>query len=218
MACAVRVAVKIKLHLKRLAEQGLTLSLLVVLLAGCATYRPTKLDDACHILVNNKSWYKASVNAANRWGTPIATQLAFIHQESRFVANAKPPRSKILGFIPGPRPSDAFGYGQIKKATWRWYQQKTGVRRVRRNEFADVALFISWYNQQSHTRLGIGLGDPYRQYLAYHEGHGGYERKTFRQKPWLLKVAKKVAVRAKKYQQQIKRCKKQLEKKRFWIF
>lgn len=205
----------------RAIRLGLQFTITVVLgftLSGCAGYRPSQMDDACDILGGKKSWYKDAVKASKKWGTPVATQLAIIHQESRFKADARPPRKKILWIIPGPRASDAYGYAQVKDATWRWYQEKTGERRADRDDFGDAVLFIGWYNKESQRRLGIGLGDPYRQYLAYHEGHGGYERRSYDKKPWLKKVAKKVSARAKMYQQQIKGCKKELEKNRFWIF
>jgi len=47
--------------------------------------------------------------------------------------------------------------------------------------------------------------------LAYHEGHGGYSRGTFRTKPWLRKVAKRVGVNAKKYSAQLKGCETDLK-------
>jgi len=39
-----------------------------------------------------------------RWGTPIHVQLAIIRQESTFKFNARPPRKKLVGFIPWNRP------------------------------------------------------------------------------------------------------------------
>ena len=59
---------------------------------------------------------------------------------------------------------------------------------------------------------GISKWDAYNQYLAYHEGHGGYKRKTFRNKDWLVKVAKKVDQRARDYGAQLKRCESSLDK------
>ena len=193
-------------------------AIVLLLFSGCANYRPSNMDNACDILMGEKSWYKASVKSANKWGTPVSTQLAFIHQESRFQHDARPPRKKVLWIFPGPRKSDAYGYAQVKDATWDWYIDKTGARGADRDDFTDVVDFIGWYNKETQRRLGVGLGDPYRQYLAYHEGHGGYERRSYNKKPWLKKVATKVASRSKMYQQQIKGCKKELEKKRFWLF
>jgi hypothetical protein len=37
--------------------------------------------------------------------------------------------------------------------------------------------------------LGISRRDAYRQYLAYHEGQGGYKHRTYEKKPWLIKVS-----------------------------
>ncbi len=190
----------------------------IVLLSACATYRPHSMDDACKILGGNKKWYKEARHSTEKYGTPVATQLAFIYQESRFKSNARPPRTKILWLIPGPRKSDAYGYAQVKDDTWRWYKSKAGVWGADRDDFGDVTLFIGWYNQQSQKQLGVGLGDAYSQYLAYHEGHGGYARKTYAKKPWLAAVAKKVSVRAQMYQRQMNHCEKELNKSDFWFF
>jgi hypothetical protein len=176
------------------------------------------VEDACEILGGKKSWYRDAIKASKAWGTPVATQLAFIHQESRFVANARPPRRKILWIFPGPRPSNAYGFAQAKTDTWRWYQKKSGNRAAKRDNFGDVVQFIGWYNKESQNRLGIKLGDAYNQYLAFHEGHGGFQSRSFNKKPWLQAVAQKVSRRAKMYEQQIKGCKSSLEKKRFWLF
>ncbi len=49
-------------------------------------------------------WYEDAADAREEWGSPISVMMAIMHQESRFKAKAKPPRKKILGFIPGPAP------------------------------------------------------------------------------------------------------------------
>ena len=54
--------------------------------------------------------------------------------------------------------------------------------------------------------LGISRSDTYNQYLAYHEGQGGFKRKSYNKKPWLIKVAKKVERRANDYKAQLVRC------------
>ena len=71
---------------------------------------------------------------------------------------------------------------------------------------ADAVDFIAWYGNMSHRMLGISKWDAYSQYLAYHEGQGGYKRKTFNKKPWLLKVARQVDSRASRYHTQLARC------------
>ena len=61
--------------------------------------------------------------------------------------------------------------------------------------------------------LGISKKDFYNQYLAYHEGHGGWKNKSFNSKKWLLEVAKKVETNANMYNNQLKACENQLNKK-----
>jgi hypothetical protein len=140
--------------------------------------------------------------------------MAIMHQESRFRAKAKPPRRVFLGFIPGPRPSDAYGYSQAKASTWEWYQKSTGDRGADRDDFADAITFIGWYNYQSYKRNGIPRSDTYRLYLAYHEGHGGYGRGSYRNKDWLQTVAGKVERQAQSYRQQLAGCEKELQRGR----
>ena len=50
------------------------------------------------------------------------------------------------------------------------------------------------------------MSDAKKQYLAYHEGHGGFERGSYRKKAWLLSVSDKVNRRANSYKKQLKRC------------
>lgn len=138
-------------------------------------------------------------------------QLAIIYQESRFRARAKAPKDTLLGFIPWGRKSSAYGYAQVKDTTWEWYIDKTGNWGADRDDFEDVTDFIGWYGNKSHRRLGISKWDAYRQYLAYHEGHGGYARKTYLKKPWLIRVARKVKRRAERYRAQIARCQDEFE-------
>ena len=44
------------------------------------------------------------------------------------------------------------------------------------------------------------------QYLAYHEGLGGFENRSFLAKPWLMTISDKVADRAALYQAQLRDC------------
>ena len=59
--------------------------------------------------------------------------------------------------------------------------------------------------------LGIPVYDAYRQYLAYHEGQRGYAKGSYRRKPWLMDVARKVAGTATRYQRQLETCRPALE-------
>ncbi|MBF0439284.1 MAG: hypothetical protein HQL93_09210 [Magnetococcales bacterium] len=107
----------------------IALVLLGGVLAGCATAPPvvSNVDNACAIFENQSGWYEQTLAAQNKWGVPISVQLAIIHQESRFKHDAKPPRSQLFWFIPGPRPSSAFGYAQALDGTWEQYKKHTGV-------------------------------------------------------------------------------------------
>lgn len=194
----------------------LSVALMLVLASGCATTQPSQTHNLCEIFEQKRGWYKAAKKASNKWGIPLATNMAFVHQESRFHARAKPPRVKYLGFIPGPRRSDAYGYAQAKKDTWRWYKQSTGQLIASRKNFGDAIDFVAWYNHTSRKKNGISPTNTFGLYLAYHEGHGGFARGTWKSKPWLQAVANKVAARAAQYQAQLKGCEKRLE--RGWFF
>lgn len=188
-----------------------------VVLAACVSSTPKHLDNICHIFDEKSGWYKDARKASKKWGVPIATNMAFMHQESRFVAKAKPPRKKILGFIPGPRKSSAYGYSQAKDETWKWYKKSSGHRGADRNDFDDAIDFVSWYNHISAKKLKISSSNTYALYLAYHEGHGGYSRGTYKSKKWLTGVATKVDQRAKRYKAQLKKCESRLNSS-WWPF
>ena len=186
------------------------------LFSACSNTPPRNTANGCALFDEKDDWYEYARDSYEKWGIPIHVQLAIIYQESRFYHDARPPRAQLLGFIPWFRPTSAYGYGQVKDSTWDWYRKATGNRWADRDDFEDVVDFIGWYGYQSHRRLGISRQDAYNQYLAYHEGHGGWKRKTYRRKPWLLKVARKVEARAARYQAQLKACEDDLDKGRSW--
>jgi hypothetical protein len=186
-------------------------ALLTVILAGCSSDPPQNIANSCEIFEDKSGWYRDANRAYERWGAPIHVQLAIIYQESRFVDDAKPPRDHILWVIPWGRISSAYGYAQAKDSTWDWYIEKTGNRGADRDDFEDAVDFIAWYVSTSNRMLGISKWDAYSQYLAYHEGQGGYRKKTYKDKPWLMKVAKKVSARAASYQTQLARCEDELD-------
>ena len=205
-------------HLIRyLHPQSVWLTLLVVLvLSGCATVPPADLDNACNIFRERPNWYEYSKEATERWGLPVQIQLAIIHQESRFLHDAAPPRVKFLGFIPLWRKSSAFGYAQVQDETWDWYVDETGNWAAHRDEYGDSVDFIGWYASMSNRKLGISKWDTYKQYLAYHEGHGGFKAGSYKKKAWLMQVAKKVDQRARRYGGQLAKCRKELDSR--WSF
>jgi len=193
----------------------LTLTLLwlaaLLLTSSCTTSPPNDVDNVCEIFREKSGWYEDAKSSRARWDVPISVMMAFMHQESRFVATAKPPRKKIWGFIPGPRPSDAYGYSQAKDDTWTWYERSSGNYGADRDDFGDAIDFIGWYNHTSYKQNGIAKDDAFRLYLAYHEGHGGYKRQTYRSKEWLVEVARKVDRRADDYNRQLRGCVQELE-------
>lgn len=181
---------------------------LCLVLAACGGgYKaPRNLDNACSIVQQRPAYGRAMQKAEARWGVPIAVQMATIYQESKFIGNAKTPRKKLFGFIPAGRVSSAQGYSQALSGTWDEYRVATGNRLARRNNMNDAADFIGWYMSESNRRLGIPLDDTRNQYLAYHEGRGGYSRGTHKAKGWLLDVARSVETRAINYDLQLRRC------------
>ena len=178
---------------------------------ACTTSPPSDLNNLCNIFEEKNGWYSDAATARGEWGSPISVMMAMMHQESKFQAKAKPPRKKIFGFIPGPRPSNAYGYSQALDSTWDGYKRSAGRYGADRDDFEDAIDFIGWYNHQSYKRNGIAKTDAYRLYLAYHEGHGGYGRGTYRKKQWLIDVAHKVSNKAATYKKQLLACEKDLE-------
>jgi len=196
------------------------LLLSLCLITGCSTVQapPHTHKDACQLFQYDKDWYRAADKAEKKWKVPKSIILAFIHQESRFKSNARPKRDYFLGLIPLPRRSSAYGYSQAKDGTWSDYKRHTGNRFASRDDIEDAMDFIGWYNHMSHKELGISKRDAKRLYLAYHEGRGGYRRKTYTKKPWLMKVANKVARQAAIYQKQIRQCGKHYQCTAPWPF
>lgn len=195
-----------------------TVVLALILLSGCVTSPPRQVENICGIFDEKKNWYKKASASQEKWGVSIPLMMAFMYQESAFQPKARPPRTRILWVIPGPRRSNAYGFAQAKTETWAWYKQQTGAWGADRDDFGDAIDFIGWYNHTSHKRNGIALNDPYNLYLAYHEGHGGYSRRTWQQKPWLGTIAGKVATRTSIYQQQLSQCEHRLDRGSWWFF
>ena len=186
--------------------------LVVALLAlGCAASRPERPQDLCAVFSERPDWYEASRQAYRDWGVPVPLQLAVIRHESGFHSDARPPRSTILWIFPGPRPSSAYGYGQVLDGTWDAYRESTGETFADRDEFEDVVDFIGWYGHVGEKRFGIPRSDPYSFYLSYHEGHGGFARGSHRGKPQVRSWAKAVAAATRRYARQYQECRAELD-------
>jgi hypothetical protein len=189
----------------------------LVLAAACAMTPPENIEDICAIFEEQGGWYKDAKRSEERWGTPVHVQMAIIRQESSFKFDARPQRRKLLGFIPWTRPSNAYGYAQVLDSTWRWYLDDTDQRFAQRDDFTDAIDFVGWYTSTTQKTLGVSKWDPYNQYLAYHEGHAGWKRGSYRRKRWLMETARRVDYRAKEWGAQLRRCEENLDDG-WWIF
>jgi hypothetical protein len=188
---------------------------LLFLLNACSTIEtpPKNTHNICAIFIEKTDWLGLSYAAFEKWELPIHVQMAIMQQESHFVADAKPPRAKILGVVPSVRPTSAYGYAQALDGTWNEYLKSNQLSDANRDSFADACDFTGWYCHVSYQALGISKRDTYNLYLAYHEGNAAYKRKSYLNKPWLLGVAKKVSFNAQQYNQQLEDCRNELERK-----
>jgi hypothetical protein len=184
----------------------MALLLALGLLSGCATVPPANPNNICDIFHDKPEWYAAAQKSEQKWGSSTELMMAIMYQESQFVPKARPPRRTNLWIFPGPRASDAYGFAQVKSATWDDYVKAAGGIWSRRDNFKDAVDFIGWYNAQSQKRSRIKPNDAFNLYLAYHEGHGGYNAKTYNNKAWLKSTAQKVATRTADYTRQLKQC------------
>ncbi|WP_017428972.1 transglycosylase SLT domain-containing protein [Vreelandella jeotgali] len=206
-------------HPGRLKQAGA--ALLALLLSGCAAFAPAppeRQENLCEIFRQQPAWYDYARDAEEQWGTPIATQMAFIQQESSFKSHVRPPRKRILGFIPGPRPSSARGYAQAQDPVWGEYSDSAGSLFSRRTHMRYATDFIGWYNARTHRQTGISLNNPEHLYLAYHEGASGYQRGSYRQKPRVRRAASRVARRAGRYRSQLASCRAEFQCRHFYQF
>ena len=188
--------------------------LALAVLASCANSIPNNQDDICDILDENPKWVGSLMSAKKKWIADPSTVMAIIRQESSFDSNAAPDREKILGFIPWKRPTTAKGFSQAIEGTWEQYQKETGQNRAKRSSFDNSVDFIGWYLSKASS-VKIRNYEVDKLYLAYHEGYGGYKRRSYTEKDWLLDIAKKVKYNAVRYERQIKSCPLK-EKKSFW--
>jgi len=182
---------------------------LVLAVGSCASMPdgpPRAQDDICRIFDEFPEWREAMEASEARWGAPIPVQMAIIWRESSFRPDARPPKTYALGIIPTGRVSSAYGYSQAIDGTWAWYARETGNSSADRDEFDDAADFVGWYMAKTKAANGLQMYDAYGQYLAYHEGHTGYRRGSWRQKAWLKRAAGQVQAQAVLYNTQLRGC------------
>jgi hypothetical protein len=179
---------------------------MLAVLAGCAT-APKQTRNICAVFDQRDglftSWQRSAEKAEKKYGVPVPILMATMYTESGFQPNARPPRTKLFGFIPWKRQSTAYGYSQALNGTWDHYQSATGNWSARRTNFSDAIDFIGWYHWQNSQTTGIQLNDAYSLYLAYYSGPKGYMRGDWRSNAQLQKTAQRFAGMAASYQQQL---------------
>ena len=191
------------------------LILSVTFITGCSSI-PQNTTNSCSIFNERYLWYKHAKKTEQKWGTPIYIQLAIIKMESDFDWLAKPARQKLFKIIPFKRPSSSFGYSQAVKGTWEQYKNETGNKLATRTRFKDSVDFIGWYTDKTESLLKISKKDAFRQYLAYHEGWGGY--KNYKNNQKVIVLAQRVKKQSDKYKEQLQDCQKRLNKNKYIIF
>ncbi|MEO9516711.1 MAG: transglycosylase SLT domain-containing protein [Paracoccaceae bacterium] len=183
---------------------------LVLLAASCGSsggnVSRSALDNACTLVSQNPTYLRAFKQTERRWGVPVEVQMATIYQESKFKSDARTPFRYAAGVIPMGRQSSAFGYAQALDATWKEYKSETNSFGARRNRIKDATDFMGWYMNKTQNRNGVALSDARNQYLAYHEGHTGFARGSYRKKAWLVRVAGEVDQRSDLYAAQLSAC------------
>jgi hypothetical protein len=183
----------------------------LLLLGSCAT-APNRINNACAVFDQRdgwfNNWHREAKRAEAQYGVPVPILMATIFTESGFNPRARPPRSKLLGFIPWKRPSTAYGYSQALDGTWSTYQAQTGRWGARRADFGDAIHFIGWYHNRSNKVNGIALNDAYSLYLAYYSGHAGYSKGVWRNSPVAQRGARRAADTAARYADQLRNCRR----------
>ena len=136
-------------------------------LSACAT-APSHINNVCAVFDQNDGWFNNWRSSAERterkYGVPVPVLMATVRKESGFKSNARPPRTKLLGF------------SQALDGTWSQYQSETGNWAARRTSFADAIDFVGWYHSKTADSYGVARTDTYNLYLAYYLGWSAYGR------------------------------------------
>lgn len=179
-----------------------------LLLVNCYKPTPHNTQNICDIFTEYPSWYAAAKATEQKWGVPVAVQMAIIYQESGFQASVQPmtPAHKVFAKVEIWKPaSSAQGYCQALKDSWECYQKSTGED-VSRDDFAAASDFIGWYAHMAQQMAHIQPTDAYDLYLAYHDGIGAFHSRSYLKHPWIIPIANNVKIRAMHYADQLAKC------------
>lgn len=178
-------------------------------LSACAT-APRHINDVCAVFDQRDGWFdnwqRSARRAEARYGIPVPVLMATIRKESGFKANARPPRTKLFGFIPWKRPSSATGFSQALNGTWAQYKRESGNFTARRTSFADAVDFVGWYHEKTADTLGVAKNDTYNLYLAYYSGWAAYRRGSWKSNASLQRYARDTDQMARRYEAQLREC------------
>ena len=178
-------------------------------LSACAT-APSHINDVCAVFDQRDGWFNNWQSEARRverkYGVPVPVLMATIRKESGFKGRARPPRTKLLGFIPWKHKSSAYGYSQALDGTWTQYQVDSGNFAARRSNFGDAIDFVGWYHARTAEKYGVARNDTFNLYLAYYVGWTGYGRGDWKSNASLQRYARDTDSMARKYATQLRQC------------
>ena len=202
---------------KKILKNNLIYFFIFLFLASCSSI-PKHPANACKIFSEKYLWYKHIKQSSETYGAPVHIILAFVNKESGFNRWAKPKRTKLFKVVPYKRPSSSFGYSQAVNKTWELYKTETNSPLALRTRFKDSVMFIGWYMQKTNKINKIPLSDPYRQYLNYYLGWGSYKNEAYKTDKKAVIFAKSVEKKSKVYKNQLRECKKSLDRNKYIIF
>ena len=202
---------------KKTLNRNLIYFIILFFVISCSSV-PKYTSNACKIFSERYFWYKHTKKSSQTYGAPIHVILAFVNKESGFNRWAKPKRTKLFKIVPYRRPSSSFGYSQAVKKTWQLYKTETNNPLALRTRFKDSVMFIGWYINKTNKINKIPLNDPYRQYLNYYLGWGNYSKKIYKTDKKAIIFAESVEKQSNIYQNQLRKCRKSLDKNKYIIF
>ncbi len=181
----------------------------VLALSACAT-PPKNINNVCAVFDQRDGWFnnwrREAAYAERKYGVPVPVLMATLRKESGFKHNARPPRTKLLGFIPWKRPSSAYGYPQALDGTWLQYKRESGNFAARRSDFGDAVDFVGWYHAKTAGKYGVARNDTYNLYLAYYYGWTGYGRGDWKNNATIKRYARDTDKMARNYAAQMQSC------------